>query len=414
MTTLRSDRPQRAGLTSISREALYDLVWTESVRTIAQRMGVSDVWLKKCCSKADIPVPDRGYWAKLRAGKTVVRRKLPPRSPGMATDLTIGTDGRQYWWSPNPEAELATPPPTEPTFAEPIEGVSARVDQSLGKVRFVRDFGSAHNLIRHLLDEDELRRLKPSDAHYRLRYSDPFFDSPFERRRLRILNSLFLALNKAGYQSWLNDPQARNIGVTIGSQKISFALDHARARAQANGRVQAPREAYEILRLEISTTGGCWTDDDSGRIEDRLREIVLKLIVAGEVQYRANAQRAYENAYRRRAELERMLAEQRAEAIRLAREKAVTAEAKRRKTLLRMAAGHRDAQDIRAFVDAAIEAFGPDTAKEGPAADWTAWALGVADQIDPVGRLHIAEDGTVAEKPLVAPAADPSPNSQGE
>ena len=49
-------------MTTISREALYDLVWTEPVRTIALRMGVSDVWLKKCCSKADIPVPDRGYY----------------------------------------------------------------------------------------------------------------------------------------------------------------------------------------------------------------------------------------------------------------------------------------------------------------------------------------------------------------
>jgi hypothetical protein len=47
-------------LTTISREALYDLVWTEPVRTIAQRMGVSDAWLKKCCAKPDIPVPDRG------------------------------------------------------------------------------------------------------------------------------------------------------------------------------------------------------------------------------------------------------------------------------------------------------------------------------------------------------------------
>ena len=47
-------------MTTISREALYDLVWTEPVRTIAQRMGVSDAWLKKCCAKADIPVPDRG------------------------------------------------------------------------------------------------------------------------------------------------------------------------------------------------------------------------------------------------------------------------------------------------------------------------------------------------------------------
>jgi hypothetical protein len=79
MATMESDGPQRTGLTTISREELYKLVWIEPVRTIAQRMGVSDVWLKKCCSKADIPVPDRGYWAKLRADKTVVRQKLRPR-----------------------------------------------------------------------------------------------------------------------------------------------------------------------------------------------------------------------------------------------------------------------------------------------------------------------------------------------
>jgi hypothetical protein len=97
------------------------------------------------------------------------------------------------------------------------------------------------------------------------------------------LNSLFLALAKAGHQPWLNEPQARNVGVTVGSQRISFALDHPKARTEASGRVQAPREAYEILRLDISATGDSWADDDSARIEDRLREIVVKLIVAGEV-----------------------------------------------------------------------------------------------------------------------------------
>ncbi|MGY2932024.1 hypothetical protein ACVWZ6_001626 [Bradyrhizobium sp. GM6.1] len=241
-------------MTTISREALYDLVWTEPVRTIAQRMGVSDVWLKKCCSKADIPVPNRGYWTKLRADKKVIRQKLPPRPPGVATDVTIGTGPRSYPSAPNPEAELAAPPPTEPTFAESIEAAAARVDQSLGKVRFVRDLGSAHSLIRHLLDEDALRRLKPSDAPYKLRYSEPFFDSPFERRRLRILNNLFLVLTKGGHQPWTGE-QARNVGVTLGSQKISFTLDHPRARTQANGRIQTPHEAYETLRLEIPATG---------------------------------------------------------------------------------------------------------------------------------------------------------------
>ncbi|MGY2916073.1 hypothetical protein [Bradyrhizobium sp. USDA 3262] len=392
-------------MTTICREALYDLVWTEPVRMIAQRMGVSDVWLKKCCAKADIPVPDRGYWAKLRADKKVVRQKLPLRSPGMATDVTIGTGPRSYPWPPNPQAELAAPLPTEPTFAESIEAVAVRVDQSLGKVRFVRDLGSAHKLIRHLLDEDALRRLKPSDAAYRLRYSEPFFDSPFERRRLRILNNLFLALIKAGHQPWLGE-QARNVGVTVGSQKISFTLDHPRARTQANGRIQAPHEAYEILRLEISASGDSWEDDDSGRIEDRLREIVLKLIVAGEVQYRASAHTAYENACRRRAEMERRLAQQRAEAARLAREKAAKAEAEQRKTLLRMAADHRAAQDIRAFVKAAITAFSPEKAEESLVAGWAAWALGVADQIDPVGRLQITEDGPSIENPAVAPEAE--------
>jgi len=372
------------------------------VRTIAQRMGVSDVWLKKCCAKADIPVPERGYWAKLRANKKVVRQKLPPRSPGMAPDVTIGAGPRPYPWPRNPEAELAAPPPTEPTFAEPIEAVTARVDQSLGKVRFVRDLGSAHSLIRHLLDEDALRRLKPSDAPYRLRYSEPLFDSPFERRRLRILNNLFLALTKAGHQPSLGE-QARNVGVTVGSQKISFTLDHPRARTQANGRIQTPHEAYETLRLEIPATGDSWADDDSGRIEDRLREIILKLIVAGEVQYRANAHTVYENACRRRAEMERRLVEQRGEADRLAREKAIKAEAEQRKMLLRMAADHRAAQDIRAFVNAAIAAFGPDNAQESPTAEWVSWALRVADQIDPIGRLQIAEDGTAAEKPGAEP-----------
>ncbi|MGJ5176371.1 hypothetical protein ACQR16_23450 [Bradyrhizobium oligotrophicum] len=393
-------------MTTISREALYDLVWTEPVRAIAQRMGVSDVWLKKCCAKADIPVPDRGYWAKLRADKKVIRQKLPPRSPGMATDVTIGSGPRSYLWPPNPEAVLAAPPPTEPTFAESIEAVAVRVDQSLGKIRFVRDLGSAHSLIRHLLDEDALRRLKPSDAPYRLRYSEPLFDSPFERRRLRILNNLFLALIKARHQPWLGE-QARNVGVTVGSQKISFTLDHPRARAQASGRIQTPHEAYETLRLEIPATGDSWADDDSGRIEDRLREIILKLIVAGEIQYRANAHAVYENACRRRAEMERRLAEQRDEADRLAREKVIKAEAEQRKMLLRMAADHRAAQDIRAFVAAAITAFGSEKAEESPVAGWTAWALGVADQIDPVRRLQITEDGTSIEKPAAAPETEP-------
>jgi hypothetical protein len=73
--------------------------------------------------------------------------------------------------------------------------------------------------------------------------------------------------------------------------------------------------------------------------------------------------------------MEHGLAQQRAEAARLAREKAAKAEAEQRKTLLRIAADHRAAQDIRTFVKAAMAAFGPDKARERAAADWAAWAF---------------------------------------
>src|ERR1700732_3927842 len=63
---------------SFSREALYELVWSESTRTLAARFGISDVGLAKACKGANIPTPDRGYWARVAAGQECQRTPLPP------------------------------------------------------------------------------------------------------------------------------------------------------------------------------------------------------------------------------------------------------------------------------------------------------------------------------------------------
>lgn len=55
------------------------MVWTEPIRTIATRLGVSDVGLTKACKRSDIPTPERGYWAKLAHGKPVRQPPLPKR-----------------------------------------------------------------------------------------------------------------------------------------------------------------------------------------------------------------------------------------------------------------------------------------------------------------------------------------------
>ncbi|RYG98469.1 MAG: hypothetical protein EON58_07055, partial [Alphaproteobacteria bacterium] len=52
-----------------TREDLHAKVWALPLLVIAREIGVSDVALGKACRKAKIPLPGRGYWAAMKAGK---------------------------------------------------------------------------------------------------------------------------------------------------------------------------------------------------------------------------------------------------------------------------------------------------------------------------------------------------------
>ena len=79
------------------REKLYDEVWKEPVLVVAKRYGISNVALAKTCRDLAVPLPPRGYWARIRAGrKPPPRPPLPPyeSSPGNQTTRRVsGRDG---------------------------------------------------------------------------------------------------------------------------------------------------------------------------------------------------------------------------------------------------------------------------------------------------------------------------------
>jgi len=60
---------------TITRRDLYDLVWSKPISTLATEFGISDRGLAKVCGRHRIPVPPRGYWAKVAAGE---RPEVPP------------------------------------------------------------------------------------------------------------------------------------------------------------------------------------------------------------------------------------------------------------------------------------------------------------------------------------------------
>jgi hypothetical protein len=71
--------PNESGM-RLTREELFDRVWSSPVATLAKEWGLSGPGLKKLCRRLEVPVPPRGYWAKLKAGRAVRRSKLPALS----------------------------------------------------------------------------------------------------------------------------------------------------------------------------------------------------------------------------------------------------------------------------------------------------------------------------------------------
>ncbi len=65
------------------RDTLYEEVWAEPLIDVAERYGVSDVALGKTCRKLAVPLPGRGYWAKVKAGQNPKKTKLPPLPDGV-------------------------------------------------------------------------------------------------------------------------------------------------------------------------------------------------------------------------------------------------------------------------------------------------------------------------------------------
>lgn len=387
---------------TLSRRDLYNLVWAEPMRTVAQRFGMSDVGLKKHCSGANIPVPERGYWARVAAGRKPPRQALPPRTPGGSDQAQIGRSHTR--WNLDLEARLAEPVPPPPSFEEPLEAVRARTTKALRPVKLCRDLSNPHGSLRKLLDADRRRAEKALRDGWS--WDKPFFAGGFERRRLRILNSLANGLASVGPRLEVRGQAGRDLIAIVGVTQLVLALDHPKAKADRHGEWSAREGPEDDIRIVIGAEDAPdytarWADDARAKLEGRLSEIVLEIVVAGEAEYRRRKiqHHAWQLAERARLEAERD--RRRKEAEQRALEQEAAERAARREHLLDQAAAWRSAQDIRGFV-AEVLASSIVPGSHDATRCWAEWALAEADALDPVagGKLQLPGRPTEdAERP---------------
>lgn len=164
----------------ITRSELYNLVWTEPVTKVSQRFGLSDVGLKKICDRFNIPTPGLGYWTLIQHGHKAYKTPLPKSKAGQLQEIEIRERS---------EMENKKELPSE---------LQVKVDSILStnsKVVVRMSLVNAHRFVKAWLEKD--RRYRSWSRKDRL--SPPYkrmYSSEIEKRQLRILSTLFMALEK--------------------------------------------------------------------------------------------------------------------------------------------------------------------------------------------------------------------------
>jgi hypothetical protein len=384
--------PQRT-----TRLELYELVWSGPVTSVASQFRISDVGLKKICARFEIPVPNRGFWAKRQAGKPTQHVSLPPRPPGMREDIIVGGNQRHWQYNHLTTQEILGPLPDPPAFSEDIADVRRRVSDSLGKVTIAKLTGPKHPVVERLLAQDEALQEKQRTGYYS--WEKPVFEGKFGERRLRFLNSLFLAVARCGGKPEVSTREALRMSLKVHHATVFIKLDRATS-PKTNRRGEATGKSDDALRFAIcrdydrTVETAFWQDGEAGRIEDFIKDIAIEVITSAEVGYRATCVHAFEWRVRRKAELEEAAIQNQLELERRALERQRQREQKRIDRLLDEAAALRKATDIRAYVSAVRSLVAKSEPSGHDIDQWARWALDQAARIDPVenGRYALAHE----------------------
>jgi len=372
---------------NFSRLKLYNMVWSKPLWVLAKEIGVSDVAVGKACRRAGVPRPGLGYWAKKKAGKSTKKLPLPLRFPGASESVSIG---QQYYYHNQTilSEEDEVPPP--PIFEEEQSNLEERVQKIVGKVSFPTLSNRTHPIIAKFLEQDEERNKEY--LRYNSSWNEPKFNSSIEKRRLRILNAIFIHCQNLGCKSNMStskyDHENRNASITVGETYVSFEL---RVVEEKKSRIKPQKKIKKRLSLSISSSkqeknNDSWIDNDESKIESFLKDICIKLIVNGEMQYRESQNRQYEWMLERRNELIEENRQKKIEAERKSRELFEQQEREKLQCLLDEATALQQAKTIRTYVKS-IQDIKDISVSENEINQWALWALKQADRIDPVKTL---------------------------
>lgn len=305
---------------TLTREKLYEEVWTVPIVQLAKRYRISDVGLSKICRRLNVPRPSPGYWAQIAAGQTLPRTPLPARA--LQTSYVL---------RPTPPKPIASP--------EEILALEKRMQlvATFADVRVPTTLETPHALTRRT--QAHFQRVAKEAARPRKWGTPAFWDGPRDQkgrfgcsaqigypivvsleqvdRALRILDTLVKALIRIGFSigpddksenlQLRKDGEAFELSLREGYKYQELSADERRAREKLTG--HTPDKDWKGTgKLTLALNGTEYAasrewSDSRAPLEDRLADILSDFVELVPLQQRKRQERIAEEA--RRAEAQR-------------------------------------------------------------------------------------------------------------
>lgn len=356
----------------LTREQLYDQVWSQPIQRLAQQFGLSDVGLAKLCRRHQVPIPGRGYWRRQQTGYKVRQTPLPTTADSSLTAIII---------------DRPTPKPL-PDVTAGLHPLIAFERQPENRIIVDNDIEATHPLIRATRQYWAARRRGDGGAAGQPRLAIEVSSDALPRA-LRTMQALLVACERRGFE--VAATTSGESTVRILEQPVRFALEertqqvlHERTTAeQAAAKRGVPIRRWDHvpngrLALKIQrhwSVGRRVADCAQQAIEERLNEFIERLVEQALVQQAEAAEAARKERERQEAERQRK-----------------EAEAQRREEEARIAGfdhfvgACKRTADRRACLATLRDAVGP-VEPDSELGQWLEWAQEYTERNDPAQRV---------------------------
>ncbi len=341
----------------VHREKLYKDVWEEPMSKLAVRYNVSDVALAKVCRKLQVPIPQRGYWARIQHGQQISHPKLPRLPDGAQEEATI---------SPVLPRSRAIP------------------DAVVKQQEFEADTG-------HRISSDPNRELHPLVRKTRTILNGRSSQSDKELslavhvgrssqdRALSLLSTMLHAFEDRGFKVEVRSGTSGGSVVIINDEPLQFSLNEEKkktdARLAANGKQSTDSEnALEtrlVFRIHAYWAQGyrkTWADGARRLLEDQLNDMMPSL-----VELSAAIRKDRLECERRNAEIHEEFRQR-------------DLERARRQQMDSDMQSWRTAVDLRSFIAQVLSQASEEQKNTPEMARWVKWANWVASGNDPLNK----------------------------